>query len=152
MQREPTAATPASGNVVAERARHLELDKVSADLDLGADVRWRETPTGLHIEQHAGAATWRIAAGNHVVFDAGNGSGATASIDATGASLRMEIQPMNLTDTRVIGASALTAAAVAMITVVVYDGHVKATSAGQTVVVQPGSTVEVRPDQPPTSG
>lgn len=53
------------------------------------------------------------------------------------------------TDARVLGASTLTAAAVAFVTVVVYEGHVKVQSAGQTVNVEPGATVQVQPGQPP---
>ncbi len=56
---------------------------------------------------------------------------------------------MNLSDMRLMGASTLTAAAVAVVTVVVYTGHVKATSGRQTVTVTPGSTVELQPQAPP---
>jgi hypothetical protein len=56
---------------------------------------------------------------------------------------------MNMSDARVIGASTITAAAVAMVTVVVYEGHVKVSSAGQTVVVQPGATFTLPPPAPP---
>jgi hypothetical protein len=56
---------------------------------------------------------------------------------------------MNATDARVIGASAVTAAAVAMVTVVVYEGHVKVGQpGGQTVIVAPGTTYEVKPEPP----
>lgn len=51
---------------------------------------------------------------------------------------------MNATDARVIGASAVTAAAVAIVTVIVYEGHVKAGRGEQaTVVVAPGSTYQI---------
>jgi hypothetical protein len=55
---------------------------------------------------------------------------------------------MNATDTRVLGASALTAAVVSMVTVTVYTGHVKVSERGQTVIVQPGETHTVVPAQP----
>jgi len=136
-------APPTSGEVVATRAQHLELGGVGAELDRGADVTWRRDGATVHVEQKAGTAQWRIAGDQQVVIGA-----ASASIDAAGASLRVEV-PMNMSDTRVIGAATLTAAAVAMVTVVVYEGHVKVTSGGQTVVVQPGTTFTVPPPAPP---
>jgi hypothetical protein len=56
---------------------------------------------------------------------------------------------MTAADARVIGASSVTAAVVAFATVVVYDGHVRATSGGTTVDVLPGAVVELRSGQPP---
>ena len=139
--REPALAD--HGSVVADKPQHVELGGgVSADLDRGADVRWHQTSHGVDIEQRAGAASWRVAGDAHVMIGA-----TVASIDAAGASLRVEV-PMNLSDARVIGASAATAAAVAMVTVVVYEGHVKVASSGQTVVVQPGTTYTVQPPTP----
>jgi hypothetical protein len=111
------------------------------DLDRGADIRWRRTGDRLHVEQKAGTATWRVDE-QHVEIAA-----AVASIEATNASLKLEV-PMNLTDARVIGASTVTAAAVAMATVVVYEGHVKVHHGDQTVVVQPGATFVVPPPAP----
>ncbi len=131
------AAPPDHGEVVADKAQHLELGGVSVDLDRGADVRWQRTRTALEIEQRAGAASWRVGKEQHVRIGA-----TVAAIDATGASLRVEV-PMNPSDARLIGASAATAAAVAMMTVVVYEGHVKVASSGHTVVVQPGTTYTV---------
>ncbi|HSN30472.1 MAG TPA: PEGA domain-containing protein [Kofleriaceae bacterium] len=131
------AAVPDHGEVVADKAQHLELGGVSVDLDRGADIRWQRTRTALEVEQRAGAASWRVAKEQHIRIGA-----TVAAIDATGASLRVEV-PMNPSDARVIGASAATAAAVAMVTVVVYEGHVKVSSSGQTVIVQPGTTYAV---------
>ena len=136
-------APPTSGEVVATRAQHLELGGVTADLDRGADVTWRRDGGRVQIDQKAGTAVWRVGGDQQVVIGA-----AVASIDAAGASLRVEV-PMNMSDARVIGASTITAAAVAMVTVVVYEGHVKVTSGGQTVVVQPGATFTVPPPAPP---
>ena len=134
---------PDHGAVLADRAQHIELGGgISADLDRGTDVRWHRTAHGVEIEQRAGAASWRVGGDEHVMIGA-----TVASIDAAGASLRVEV-PMNVSDVRVIGASALTAATVAMVTVVVYEGHVKVASSGQTVVVQPGSTYTIK-QQPP---
>jgi tetratricopeptide (TPR) repeat protein len=134
-------APPVSGEVVADRAQHLELGGASADLDHGAEIRWQRTGGRLHVEQKAGTAVWRVGE-EHVEIAA-----AVASIEATNASLKVEV-PMNLTDARVIGASAVTAAAVAMVTVVVYEGHVKVHHGEQTVIVQPGTTFRVPPPTP----
>jgi hypothetical protein len=137
-ERAPEAG---SGEALAARASHLELGASSAELDPGAEVRWRREGRRIAGAQPRGAALWRVAAEDTLVIDAG---AAVASVEASGASLRVEVQ-MNLSDARVIGASAATAAAVALVTVIVYQGHVNVTSAGQTVRVEPGSTVEVRP-------
>jgi len=136
-------AAPAHGNVDAQRAQRLELDTVSAELDSGAFVRWDRTSDALAVAQSRGNATWRVG-DDHLRIDAGNG----ITVDASGASLRVEVHMLN-TDARVLGASTLTAAAVAFVTVVVYEGHVKVNSASQTVNVEPGATVQVAPGQPP---
>jgi ferric-dicitrate binding protein FerR (iron transport regulator) len=142
-------ATPASGRVVAERAQTLALGGVRAELDAGARVTWRREGGALHVEQAAGAAAWRVSGDERLVIDAG---AAVASVEATGASLRVEVK-MNQADMRVVGVSALTAAAVAMVTVTVYEGRVKvAGSPGQaTVIVQPGSTYTVTPPATPVT-
>jgi hypothetical protein len=139
--RSTDRAAPASGGVVADHARSLSLDTVHADLDAGANVRWKRDGNVLRVEQRAGRVAWRVDAGEQLVIDAG---AALASVEATGANLRVEVQ-MNAMDARVIGASAVTAAAVAMVTVVVYEGHVKiGQPGGQTVVVAPGTTYQVK--------
>lgn len=131
------------GEVFAARASHLGLGSSSAELDPGAEVRWRREGGRLSASQARGGVLWRAGGDDTLVIDAG---AAVASVEARRASLRVEVQ-MNLSDARVIGASAATAAVVALVTVVVYEGHVKVSSAGQTVVVEPGSTVEVRPPE-----
>jgi hypothetical protein len=144
--RSPEQPASPSGAVVAERARSLSLPGVQAELDAGAEVRWRRDGDVLRVEQRAGTVAWRVAADRTLIIDAG---AALASVEATGANLRVEVQ-MNAMDARVIGASALTAAAVAMVTVVVYEGHVGVNRPGQqTVVVAPGSTYRVEPVQEP---
>jgi len=137
-------AGPASGDVVAVRARTLSLDGVNAELDPGAQVKWQRRGTLLDVEQRAGAAAWRVDGDTTIRIDAG---AMVASVEATGASLRVEVS-MNATDAKVIGASALTAAAVSMVTVTVYTGHVKVSERGQTVIIQPGETHKVVPPQP----
>jgi hypothetical protein len=136
-------AAPATGGVFAAQARTLSLDTVHADLDAGADVRWKREGDVLRVEQRAGRVAWRVAKDEKLVIDAG---AASASVEATGANLRVEVE-MNATDARVIGATALTAAAVAIVTVVVYEGHVKVGASGQTVVVNPGTTYTVNADR-----
>lgn len=154
------ARAPASGRgeLVAVRPAHLDLGPSSAVLDPGADVRWERSRHRLHATQARGGATWRVGGDDTIVIDAG---ATVASVEATGASLRVEVQ-MNPFETRsgevqdggarsarILGASAVTAAAIAMVTVIVYEGHVKVSGAGQTVHVAPGTTIEVRPEQPP---
>jgi tetratricopeptide (TPR) repeat protein len=141
---EPVAGI-GSGAVVAERAQRIELGASSANVDAGAHVRWTRDGSTLHVTQDAGAATWNVGPKDKLVIDAG---ATVAAVEAAGGSLRVEVR-MNATDVRVIGASAATAAAVALVTVIVYEGHVKVTSAQQTMVVVPGTTVEVAPGKPP---
>lgn len=137
-------AGPSRGDVVAVRARTLSLDGVNADLDPGAQVKWQRRGSLLDVEQREGAAAWRVDPDTTLRIDAG---AMVASVEATGASLRVEVS-MNATDARVLGASALTAAAVSMVTVTVYTGQAKVSERGQTVIVQRGETHSVIPPQP----
>jgi hypothetical protein len=137
-------AGPTRGDVMAAKARTLSLDGVSAELDAGAQVKWQRRGEILDVEQRAGAAAWRVDSDTTLRIDAG---AMVASVEATGASLRVEVS-MNATDVRVIGGSALTAAIVSMVTVTVYTGHVKCSERGQTVIVQPGETHTIVPPQP----
>src|SRR5258706_6137549 len=135
-------AAPVHGSVVAERAQHVDLDSATAELDTGASIAWTRHGDTLLVDQPRGNASWRIG-DDHLQLET-----AGAQIDASGASLRVEVH-MQLSDVRVVGASTVVAAAVAVVTVVVYEGHVQVRSARQTGNVQPGATVEVRPGQPP---
>lgn len=56
---------------------------------------------------------------------------------------------MNATDVKVVGTSAAVAAAVAMVTVIVYEGHVRATSGAQTITIAPGPAVTLPLPPPP---
>jgi hypothetical protein len=132
------------GEVFAARAAHLALGPSSAELDPGAEVRWRRAGRRLEVAQPRGGVRWRAAEGDTLVIDAG---AAVASVEAHGASLRVEVQ-MNLSDARMIGVSAATAAAVALVTVIVYQGHVNVTSGGRTVLVEPGGTLTVPAPEP----
>lgn len=141
---EPSA-TPESGTMVATRPQQLSLPGAVSNLDPGASVSWQLAGDALHVQQHSGAATWRVDK-PELFLDVG---AAVASIEASNATLRVETR-MNLTDARVIGAAAVTSAAVALVTVSVYEGQAKLSSAGQTVVVQPGTTYQVASGKPPT--
>jgi hypothetical protein len=66
------------------------------------------------------------------------------SIEASDATLRLEAT-MNLADGKILGAAAITAAS--LITLIVYEGRVKATSDGEVVIVQPGSVLALRDGQ-----
>jgi len=143
------AAPPVSverGDVVADRASHLEIGASSAELDPGAALSWQRDRRRIVVAQLRGAATWRVGGDDMLVLDAG---AMGASVEASGASLRVEVDMrISLSDARVVSASAVTAAAVALATVIVYQGHVKVTSAGQTVNVGAGGAVEIKPGEP----
>jgi len=135
------------GDVVAERASHLEIGATSAELDAGAALNWRREGARVRVAQLQGAATWRVGGADTLVIDAG---AMGASVEASGASLRVEVaMQLSSSDARVVAASVTTAAVVALVTVIVYQGHVKASSGGQTVNVSPGGAVEIKPGEPP---
>jgi hypothetical protein len=143
----PSASGADRGDVVAERASHLELGASSADLDAGTALTWRREGARVSVVQRRGTATWRVGRTDNLVIDAG---AMGASVEATGASLRVEVRmQLSSSDARVVAASAATAAVVALVTVIVYQGHVKASSGSQTVNVAAGSAVEIKPGEPP---
>ena len=132
------------GAITATRLAHLALGASSAELEAGAEIRWRRTGDVVTIEQRRGVATWRAGGTDQLVIDAG---AMVAAVEATGASLRVEVT-MNQADAKVLGASAVTAAAVAVVTIAVYNGHVTVRGQGQTVNVTSGEMVEVQPGKP----
>jgi outer membrane biosynthesis protein TonB len=134
------------GELSASRARHLDLGGSSADLDAGAELRWNRDRHRITAHQVRGTVRWTVADDDTLVIDPGGSTAVT--IEASGASLRVEVQ-MNVSDARMLGATSLSAAVAALVTVVVYQGHVQATSGGQTVNVAPGSTIELGPQRPP---
>jgi len=138
----PGPTAPAHGEVIADGARTLSIGATSAALDPGTEVRWRREGRRILVDQPRGRATWNVDADDTLVIDAG---AMGASVEATGASLRVEVE-MNLADVRTITTSGVTAMAVALVTVVVYEGHVNVTRGGQTVNVVPGTTHEIRPE------
>lgn len=140
-----------SGTLVATQPQQLALGGATANLDPGADVAWQRSGDAIHVAQRAGSATWKVERDEHLVLEVGAAvasHGDAVSIDASNTTFRVETR-MNLSDTRVIGVTAATAAAVALVSVIVYEGHVKVSGAGQTIVVERGGTVEVVPGQPP---
>jgi outer membrane biosynthesis protein TonB len=134
------------GEQIAARAAHVELDGSVADLDAGAELRWDRDRHRITAHQTRGTVRWTIADDDTLVIDPGGSAAVT--IEASGASLRVEV-PMNVSDARMLGATTLSAAVAALVTVVVYQGHVQATSAGQTVNVAPGATIALGPQRPP---
>jgi hypothetical protein len=142
------ARSPSTGRgaQIATRAEHLALDGSVADLDAGTELRWERDRHRITAHHARGIVRWTVADDDTLVIEPGGAT--TATIEASGASLRVEVQ-MNLSDMRMLGASTATAAAISLVTVVVYTGHVKATSGGQTVTVAPGATIELQPPATP---
>ncbi len=137
--------TGGSGAVATAKPSHLQLGGTAVDLEANTDVWWVREGAQTIVQQPRGRATWKVAANEELVINTG---AMGASVQASGASLRVEVE-MNLSDARLIGASAVTAVAVALVTVIVYEGHVKVTSADKTIEVPAGTTVQVAPNKPP---
>lgn len=129
--------TPADGSgiVAAAGPRTLDLGRSSATLDAGTQLAWTRRGGTVSVSQSRGGAVWRVGKEDTLVIDA-----AVASIEAKGASLRVEVS-MNRSDVRAMGVGSAAAIVVSLVTVIVYEGHVKATSSGQTVTIQPGATM-----------
>jgi len=143
MQRPPKDG---QGEVSAEAARVLAIGPTTAALDPGAQVRWRRDQRRIAVAQPRGTALWKVDAEDTLVIDAG---AMVASVEASGASLRVEVEMVNVSDARAIGISAATAVAVALVTIVVYEGTVRVRHDGQTVNVVPGAAYQVRPPNAP---
>lgn len=141
-----TARAPRNGqgDVIATNAEHLALDATAADLDPGAELRWTRAGHRITAHQRCGAVHWTVAGDDVLVLDSG-GAASAVTIEASGASLRVEVS-MNLSDARTLGVTTVVAA---VVTVAVYQGHIRATSGGQTIQVEPGATIELRPNSPP---
>lgn len=137
------------GEVIAASARTLAIGPTTAALDPGAEVRWRRDKRRISVAQPNGTALWNVAVEDTLVIDAG---AMVATVEASGASLRVEVKMINASDARAVGISAATALAVALVTIVVYEGTVRVRHEGQTVNVVPGMHYEVRPapTPPPT--
>ncbi|MFN0252211.1 MAG: PEGA domain-containing protein [Kofleriaceae bacterium] len=129
------APADGSGVVAATGPRTLDLGRSSATIDSGAQLTWSRRGATIDVSQSRGGAVWRVGEEDTLVIDA-----TVASIEAKGASLRVEVS-MNRSDVRAMGVGSAAAAVVSLVTVIVYEGHVKATSNGQTVNIQPGAAM-----------
>jgi hypothetical protein len=125
------------GNIVAEQPAHLALGPSAAELDRGTAVSWRRERYRITAQQAGGAATWRVDDDDTLTIET-----ALGSIEATNASLRVEVKMLDEKKPIVLGA--VTAAAVALMTVVVYKGTVKATHDGTTTQVLPGTAYQIK--------
>jgi hypothetical protein len=123
----------ASGRIAANRPLHLGIGPTSADVDDGTVVTWRRERFHITAQQAGGAATWRVDDDDTLTIET-----ALGSIEATNASLRVEVKMLD--EKKTIALSAVTAAAVAIVTIVVYEGAVKAD--GQTVAA--GSAYQIK--------
>lgn len=147
----------AAGELVASAAQHLDLGAVRADVDPGAELRWRRAGQSLSARQRRGAVTWSVPRRETLELALGQEQDTTSGQRTTSramglwtsdARMRVEVS-MNRTDARVLTASAATSAAVALATVILYQGHVKATSGGVTVNLGAGDVARLVAGQPP---
>jgi hypothetical protein len=120
--------------IVAMEPRRLEVGGATVDVEAGTTIRAYRAGDELHVVQ-SGAATWHVPADEHLVIDAGS----SASIDATGASLRVETK-MNTQNALVLSGVALAAAAVALVGATVYEGHAKVSDGPHVTVVGPNDS------------
>jgi TonB family protein len=140
----PEPVIQGHGDVVAARPSHVALGASSAEIDAGTELHWRREHRAVTVQQPRGVATWRVDAADDFVIDPG---AVGASIEASGASLRVEVHMQRTSPSKRMATSAV--AAVALVTVTVYNGHVDVASADETVRVEAGAAAELRPGQPP---
>lgn len=122
----------ARGVSAGDRAAHIAIGPSSADVDAHTLLSWRREGDRITAKQAGGAAAWRVDDDDTLTIETG-----LASIEATNASLRVEVKMLD--EKKTIALSALTAAAVAAVTIVVYEGAVKA---GGTTV-PPGTAYQI---------
>jgi hypothetical protein len=140
----PRQAADERGALTAAAPRRVELGGIAIDLEAAAEVRWRRDRAGLHVTQPAGTATYVVAPDDHLWIDAG---ATVASVEATGASLRVEV-PMKPELIPARAGAAVVAAAT--VTVAILAGHALVSGdRAAPVTVNAGATVVVSPDQPP---
>jgi hypothetical protein len=122
--------------VVAAEPQHVVLDDSTVDLSPGATIQTERRGDTLRVVQ-SGTATWHVAANDHLEIDAGS----NGAIEATGASLRVE-STMNTQQALLVGGGVLSAAAIALVTATVYEGHVASkTTTTSGAIVSPGRTI-----------
>ena len=100
-------------------------------------VRW---PTSwaarVEVSQRDGTVAWQVGSDDTLVIDAG---ATVATVEATGASLRVEVKMLDRTDVRLTTGSATVAAAAALVTVLVYEGSAKVSHDAHSVNVVAGA-------------
>lgn len=112
------APSDASGSIAAARPTHVSLGPSSAEVDANTSIHWKREGYRITARQAAGTATWRVDEDDTLTIET-----ALGSIEATNASLRVEVKMHD--DKRTIALSAVTAAAIAAVTIVVYEGAVR---------------------------
>ena len=133
----PRPPPDGSGGIVAEQPAHLALGPSSAELDRDTVVSWRRDRYRVTAQQAGGAATWRVDDDDTLTIET-----ALGSIEATNASLRVEVKMLDEKKAIVLGA--VTAAAVTLVTVVVYKGTVGVTDDGKSTRVLPGTAYQIK--------
>ncbi|HEY1811250.1 MAG TPA: hypothetical protein VGG74_02780 [Kofleriaceae bacterium] len=124
--------------VVATEPQQLDIGGATVDVEAGTVIRAHRAGGELHVVQ-AGVATWHVPADEHLVIDAGS----SASIDATGASLRVETK-MNTKNALVMSGAALSAAAVALVGATVYEGQARMSDGPHVTVLSSDSDAASR--------
>ena len=135
-----------TGSFVAAEPRELDVAGVTVELDRGASIAWTVEHGDVRVDQRGGA-TWIVPANRHLRVEiAGVGA-----VDATNATLHVEAR-MNLIDSRMIGATAVTAGLVAGLTATVIHGRadVMGPDRGATLKLDVGHSASVSPAEPVT--
>lgn len=125
------------GISAGDRAAHIALGPSSADVDPNTVVSWRREGGRITAQQAGGIAAWRVGDDDNLTIETNLGS-----IEATNASLRVEVQMLDTK--KQIALSAITAAAVSVVTVVVYEGVVRVRAGDTTTTVAPGTAYQIR--------
>ncbi|MDQ3340544.1 MAG: PEGA domain-containing protein [Myxococcota bacterium] len=129
LTRDPRTAR---GITAGDRAAHISIGSSSANVDAYTVVSWRREGERITAKQAGGGATWHVDDDDTLTIETG-----LTSIEATSASLRVEVKMLD--QKKMIALSAVTAAAVAVVTVVVYEGVVKAGDK----TVAPGTSYQI---------
>jgi PEGA domain len=131
------APASGSGQLAAARPSHLALGPSSADLDERTVVTWRRAKHRITVQQAGGAAQWHVADDDMLTIET-----ALGSIEATNARLRVEVKMLD--EKKTIALSAATAAAVAVVTIVVYEGVVRVREPDASHEVRAGATYQIK--------
>ena len=122
---------------------HLEVDGLAVELARGATVAWIVDGDRVRVVQH-GDATWTVPAGHHLRVEVAG----VGAVDATEATLRVEAR-MNLMDSKLVGAAALSGAVAAAFAVTVTQGKVTVIGAGKGITISAGQSAAVPPSKEP---